>query len=80
MLAQQAFSIDYPLMWEREECNSFDVANGSTQISTSRHALKVCLGRTMIYMYTHAGQIPIYTYCLWGGTWGNTMIHEGALI
>ena len=32
MSAQQAFSVDFPLMWEWEECNSFDVASGSTQI------------------------------------------------
>ena len=42
MSAQQAFSTDYLLMWEWEECNSFDVANGSTQILSSSHAL----GRT----------------------------------
>ena len=44
MLAQQAFSISFPLMWEWEECDSFDVASGSTQIMPSRHALKFVWG------------------------------------
>ena len=39
MSAQQAFSLDLPLMWEWEECNNFDVAIGSTQILPSYHAL-----------------------------------------
>ena len=29
MSAQQAFSLDLSLMWEWEECNSYDVASGS---------------------------------------------------
>ena len=44
MLAQQAFSTDFPLMWEWEKCNSFDVASGSTQILSSRRALKFAWG------------------------------------
>ena len=44
MLAQQAFSISFPLMWEWEECDSFDVASGSTQILPSHHALKFAWG------------------------------------
>ena len=44
MSAQQAFLKDFPLMWEWEECYSFDVASGSTQILPSRHALKFAWG------------------------------------
>ena len=40
-LAQQAFSIiiAFPLMWEWEECNGFDVTSGSTQILPSCHVV-----------------------------------------
>ena len=44
MLAQQAFSTHFSLMWEWEECNGFDVASGSTQISPFRRALKFAWG------------------------------------
>ena len=39
-------SVQYRLssMWEWEECNSFDVASGSTQISPSSRALKSAWG------------------------------------
>ena len=39
------------LMWEWEECNSFDVASGSTQISPSSHALKSAWGE---HCYTYS--------------------------
>ena len=42
------------LIWEWEECNSFDVAIGSTQILPSHHALKFTWGEhwtVMYYMY-----------------------------
>ena len=48
MSAQQAFSTDFPLMWEWEECNSFDVASGSTQVSPSCRALKIAWGEQCI--------------------------------
>ena len=54
MSAQQAFSTDYPLMWEWEECNSFDVANGSTQISTSCYALKFARGEQWMWPVTQS--------------------------
>ena len=44
MSAQEAFKLDLPLMWKWEECNSFDVASGSTQILPSHHALKFTWG------------------------------------
>ena len=50
MSAQQAFSTDFSLMWEWEECNSFDVASQSVAPPKihvpSRHALmfKVLFG------------------------------------
>ena len=52
MLAQQALSTDFPLMWEWEECNSFDVANGSTQILSSRRALKFAWGEQWFYIHS----------------------------
>ena len=48
MSAQQAFSIDFPLMWEWDECNGFVVATGSTQITSSHHALKFAWGEYYI--------------------------------
>ena len=36
-------------MWEWEECSSFDVARGFTQISPSRHALKFAWGEHWWY-------------------------------
>ena len=48
MSAQQAFSVDLSLVWEWEECNSFDVASGSTQILPSHNALKFTWGEHCI--------------------------------
>ena len=41
MLAQQAFSIEFPLMWEWGDSKSFDVATGPAQTMPSCHALNV---------------------------------------
>ena len=44
MLAQQAFSTDFLLMWKWGESKGFDVATDSTQIMPSCHALKLAWG------------------------------------
>ena len=44
MSAQQAFSTEFPLMWEWGESISFDVAIGSTQTMPSCHAWNFAWG------------------------------------
>ena len=44
MLAQQAFGIEFPLMWEWGDSKSFDVATGPAQAVPSCHALSAFRG------------------------------------
>ena len=50
MSFQQAFNIDFPLMWKWEEYNSFDVATGSTQ-TASFHPTLSLLGKNIARIY-----------------------------